>query len=256
MATPRRVDHPYARRLSPSRLHAGDDHTLDEEENQIELEEVMITTPPALSRFHMFTNLTRAVRTRVSYMWGSFHRILTPARGHSPTLEHAAPSTPQDTIRGQLNKGWVPLSEHLPQDYDEVLTHDRLHCLETTIAHALTTRSKSLPNCIPLLQEVETNIHMRIQLTSAQSDAVAWYMVLGMYAILTLHINSLTFHPACRGLFPETTNTSTPNPSLPHLPIPPTPLFPPPFPSPPLPHHFPLLFHLPHHLSPPYPLHH
>ncbi len=158
---------------------------------------------PAPSRFHVFTNLARAVRTRVSYMWGSFRRIITPARGPSPPLEHVAPTMPQDTIRGQLNKGWVPLSEHLPRDYDEVLTHDRLHCLETTIAHALTMRSKSLPNCIPLLQEVETDIRTCVQLMSAQSDAAAWYTVLGTYAVLTSDINNLTSRPARRGLFPE-----------------------------------------------------
>ena len=183
----------------------------------------MITTPPTPSRFHVFTNLTRAICTCVSYMWGSFRHILTLARGHSPTLEHAAPSMPQDTIRGQLNKGWVPLSEHLPQDYDEVLMRDHLHCLETTIAHTLTMHSKLLPNCIPLLQEVETDIHMRVQLTSAQSDAAAWYTVLGTYAVLTSHINNLTSCPACRGLFPETTNTSTPQPLPPPPPTPPHP---------------------------------
>ena len=209
----------------------------------------------------MFTNLTRTIRTRVSYMWGSFRCILMPARGHSPPLEHAAPTMPQDTIQGQLNKGWVPLSEHLPRDYDEVLTRDRLHCLETTIAHALTMRSKSLPNCIPLLQEVETDIRMRVQLASAQSDAAAWNMVMGTYAVLTSHINNLTSHPARQGLIPEAANTSTPQPLPPPHPPPiphplPTPLFPPPFPPPPLPHHFPLLFHPPHRLPPAYPLNH
>ncbi len=221
MTTPCRVDHPYTRRPSPSRLRAEDDHALAEGEHQIELEEVTITAPPALSRFHVFTNLARAIRTHVLYMWGSFRCILTPACGHSPPLEHAAPTMPQDTIRGQLNKGWVPLSEHLPRDYDEVLTRDHLHCLETTIAHALAMRSKSLPNCIPLLQEVETDIRMHIQLMSAQSDAAAWYTVLGMYAVLTSHINNLTSCPARQGLFPETTNTSTPQPLPP--PQPPTP---------------------------------
>ena len=142
MATPCWVDHPYARHLSPSRSHAGDDHAVDEGEHQIELEEVTVTIPPAPSRFHVFTNLARALRARVSYMWGSFRHILTPAHGHSPPLKHAAPTTPQDTIQGQLNKGWVPLCEHLPRDYDEVLTCDCLHCLETTIAHMLTMRSK------------------------------------------------------------------------------------------------------------------
>ncbi len=191
------MDHPYARRPSLSRSSAGDDHDLDKGEHQNALDEVMITMVPTPSRFHVFTNLTGAVRTRVSYMWGSFHRIIMPACRPSPPLEHVAPTTPQDTIRGQLNKGWVPLSEHLPRDYDEVLTRNHLHCLETTIAHALTTRSKSLPNCIPLLQEVETNIRMHVQLMSAQSDAAAWYTVLGMYAVLTSHINNLTSRPAC-----------------------------------------------------------
>ena len=189
MKTPRRMDHPYARRPSPSRSSAGSDQALDEGEHQIELDEVTIATAPALSRFHVFTNLARAVRTRVSYMWGSFRRIIALACGPSPPPAPVAPTTPQDTIRGQLNKGWVPLSEHLPRNYDEVLTRDHLHCLETTIAHALTMRSKSLPNCIPLLQEVETDIRTCVQLMSAQSDAAAWYMVLGTYAVLTLHIN-------------------------------------------------------------------
>ncbi len=244
------MDHPYARCPSPSRSSAGGDQALDEGEHQIELDEVTITTVPALSRFHVFTNLTRAIRTCVSYMWGLFHRIIMPARGPSPPLEPVAPTTPQDTIRGQLNKGWVPLSEHLPRNYDEVLTRDHLHCLETTIAHALTMRSKSLPNCIPLLQEVETDIRTCVQLTSAQSDAAAWYTVLGTYAVLTSHINNLTSHPARRGLFPEAANTSTPNLShplplpLPHRP--PTPLFPPPFPSPLLLPDFPHRFHPPH----------
>ncbi len=99
---------------------------------------------------------------------------------------------PQETIRGQLNKGWVPLSEHLSRDYDEVLTWDRLHCLETTIAHALAMCSTSLPKCLPLLQEVKHDIHTHVQLTLAQSDTMAWYMVLGTYTVLATHINNLT----------------------------------------------------------------
>ena len=83
MATPCRLDHPYARRPSPSRSSAGDDHALDAGEHQIALDEVTITTAPAPSRFHMFTNLARAVCTRVLYMWGSFRHIITPARGPS-----------------------------------------------------------------------------------------------------------------------------------------------------------------------------
>ena len=212
MTTPRRMDHPYARRPSPLRLSAGGDQALDEGEHQIELDEVMIATAPTPSRFHAFTNLARAIRTHFLYMWGLFRRVIAPARRSSLPLEPVAPTMPQDTIRGQLNKGWVPLSEHLPHDNDEVLMRDCLHCLETTITHALTTCSKSLPNCIPLLQEVETDIRTCVQLTSAQSDAAAWYTVLGMYAVLTSHINNLTSRPACRGLFPETTNTSTPHP--------------------------------------------
>ncbi len=148
-------------------------------------------------------------------MWGSFHHILTPVRDCSPRIEQTGPSTPQDTVRGQLNKGWVPLSEHLPRDYNEVLTRDWLHCLETMIAHALAMHSTSLPNCLPLLQEVDIRTH--VQLTSAQSDATAWYMVLGMYAILASHINNLTSRPACGGLFPEPASTSTPQP-LPPIP--------------------------------------
>ncbi len=238
MTTPRRMDHPYVRRPSPSRSSTGGDQALDEGEHQIELDEVTIATAPAPSRFHVFTNLARAVHTRVSYMWGSFHRIIVLARRPSPPLEPVTPTTPQDTIRGQLNKLWVPLSEHLPRDYDEVLMRDHLHCLETTIAHALTTRSKSLPNCILLLQEVETDIRTRIQLMSAQSDAAAWYTVLGTYTVLTSHINNLTSRPAHRGLFPEAANTSTPQPlPPPHPPASspsPNASFSTPFPSPPL----------------------
>ncbi len=101
-----------------------DEHGWNKGEPQLEVEEVIVTAPPQLSRFHVFTDLARAIRMHVSYMWGSFHRIITPVRDRSPPLEQAAPPTPQDTIRGQLNKGWVPLSEHLPRDYDEVLTHN------------------------------------------------------------------------------------------------------------------------------------
>ncbi len=165
----------------------------------------------------MFMDLARAVRTCVSYMWGSFCCIITPVHDRLSPLKQAVPPTPQDTIRGQLNKGWVPLSEHLPQDYDEVLTRDRLHCLETTIAHALTMHSTSLPNCLPLLQEVENDIRNRVQLTSAQSDATAWYTVLGTYAILASHINNLASCSARRGLFPDATTTSSPQP-LPPIP--------------------------------------
>ena len=102
------------------------------------------------------------------------------------------PPTPQETIRGQLNKGWGLLSEHLSRDYDEVLMWDRLHCLETTIAHALATRSTLLPNCLPLLQEVKHDIHTCVQLTSAQSHTTACYMVLGTYAVLATHTNNQT----------------------------------------------------------------
>ncbi len=200
---------------------------LDEGEQPIDLEEVTVTIAPQPSRLHVFTSLAQAVHTHVSYMWGSFRRILTPVCDRSPRIEKSAPSMPQDTIRGQLNKGWVPLSEHLPKDYDEVLTQDWLHCLETTIAHALAMRSTSLPNCLPLLQEVENDIHTCIQLTSAQSDAMAWNTVLGTYAVLASHINNLTSRPARRGLFPEPASTSTPQP-LP--PSPPTPLHPLPIP--------------------------
>ncbi len=94
--------------------------------------------------------------------------------------------------------------------------------METTIAHALTTHSSSLPNCLPLLQEVENDIRNRVQLTSAQSDATAWYMVLGTYAILASHINSLAPRSARRGLFPNAPTTITPQP-LPPIPTPPQP---------------------------------
>lgn len=117
----------------------------------------------------------------------------------------ANPPTPKEMIWGQLNRGWVLLSKHLHWDYDEVLTQDRLHCLETTIAHALVARSNTLPNCIPLLQEIEQDIHTRVQLMLAQSDAMAWYMVLGTYAIVAAHINQVTSGPAHRGLFPSHT---------------------------------------------------
>ncbi len=122
------------------------------------------------------------------------------------------------------------------------------------------TCSQCAVSCILLLQEVETDIRTRVQLTSAQSDAAAWYMVLGTYAVLTSHINNLTSHPARQGLFPEAANTSTPQP-LPPLTPPslhplPTPLFLPPFPPPPPPHHSPLLFHPLHCLPLAYPLHH
>ncbi len=217
MLTPHRINHPYARRGSPVRPHHEDERGLNEGEPQLEVEEVIATAPPQLSRFHVFTDLARAVRTRVSYMWGSFRRIITPVRNCSSPLEQVTLPTPQDMIRGQLNKGWVLLSEHLPRDYDEVLTRDRLHCLETTIANALMTCSMSLPNCLPLLQEVEKDICNHVQLMSAQSDATAWYTVLGTYTILASHINNLTSHPAHRGLFPDATATSTPQP-LPPLP--------------------------------------
>ncbi len=217
MAMLRHIDHPYARRESPARFRLEDASVSNEGEPHFEVEEVTVTASPQQSRFHVFTDLARAVRTCVSYMWGSFHQILTPVRNRSPAREQAAPPTPQDTIRGQLNKGWVLLSEHLPCDYDEVLTHDRLYCLETTIAHALTTSSTSLPNCLPLLQEVESDIRNRVQLTSAQSDATAWYTVLGTYAVLASHINHLTSRPTRRGLFPNTNTSSTPQP-LPPLP--------------------------------------
>ncbi len=196
MATPRSIDHPYARCGSPARSRQEDECELNEGEKQLEVEAVTTTATPQLSRFHVFTDLARAICTRVSYMWGTFCRIITPVHDRSPPPEQYAPPTPQDTIRGQLNKGWVSLSEHLPRDYDEVLTRDRLHCLETTIAHALTTNSTSLPNCLPLLQEVENDIRNHVQLTSAQSDAMAWYTVLGTYAILASHINSLAPRPA------------------------------------------------------------
>ncbi len=217
MATLRRIDHPYMRRGSPARSCHEDEHGLNEGEPQLEVEEVIVTAPPQPLRLHVFTDLARAIRTHVSYMWGSFCRIITLVCDRSPPLEQAAPPTPQDTIRGQLNKGWVPLSEHLPQDYDEVLMHDRLHCLETMIAHALMTHSTSLPNCLPLLQEVENDIRNCVQLTSAQSDATAWYTVLGMYAILASHINNLASRSARRGLFPDATTTSSPQP-LPPIP--------------------------------------
>ncbi len=254
MATLRRIDHSYARCGSPTRSRHEDEHGLNEGEPQLDMEEVIVTAPPQSSRFHMFTNLARAIRMRISYMWGSFRRIITPVHDRSSPLEQAIPPTPQDTIRGQLNKGWVPLSEHLPRDYDEVFTHDRLHCLETTIAHTLMTHSTLLPNCLPLLQEVENDICNCVQLTSAQSDAMAWYTVLGTYAILASHINNLASCSARRGLFPDTTTTSSPQP-LPPIPpnnpsSTPTPPFPPPFPSPPLPHHFYPPFLLLHHHHP------
>ncbi len=148
---------------------------------------------------------------------------------HRFVIIHLGPKNPhphtQESISGQLNKGWVPLSEHLNQDYDEVLTWDRLHCLETTITHALSTCSTLLPNCLPLLQEVENDICMHVQLMSAQSNMMAWYMVLGTYAILAAHINNLTSCSARRGPFHTAALTSTPpnhsHPSLPSLPIPP-----------------------------------
>ncbi len=203
MEMPRHIDHPYTRHGSPARPCHKDECGLNEGEPQLEVEEVIATAPPQPSRFHVFTDLARAICTCVSYMWGSFRRIITPVRNRSSPLEQVAPPTPQDTVRGQLNKGWVPLSEHSPRDYDEVLTRDRLHCLETTITHVLTMHSTSLPNCLPLLQEVEKDIRNHMQLTSVQSDAMAWYMVLGTYAILASHINKLTSRPARRGLFPD-----------------------------------------------------
>ncbi len=235
MATPRSIDHPYARCGSPARSHQEDERELNKGEPQFEVEAATATATPQPSRFHVFTDLARAVRTCVSYMWGMFCRIITPVRDRSPPPEPYAPPTPQDTIQGQLNKGWVPLSEHLPRDYDEVLTRDRLRCLEATIAHALTTHSSSLPNCLPLLQEVENDIRNRMQLTSAQSDATAWYMVLGTYAILASHINSLAPRSARRGLFPNAPATSTPQPPPPSppLPHPLLPTIPPPLPMPP-----------------------
>ena len=141
MATPRSIDHPYARRGSPARSRQEDERELNEGEPQFEVEAATATATPQPSRFHVFTDLARAVCMRVSYMWGTFCRIITPVCDRSPPPEQYAPPMPQDTIRGQLNKGWVPLSEHLPRDYDEVLTCDRLRCLEATIAHALTTHS-------------------------------------------------------------------------------------------------------------------
>ncbi len=71
---------------------------LDEEEHQIELEEVTVTAAPPPSRFHVFTNLARAIRTCVSYMWGSFHRIITLVRDCLLPLEQTTPPTPQETI--------------------------------------------------------------------------------------------------------------------------------------------------------------
>ncbi len=225
MATPRSIDHLYARCGSPARSRQEDECELNEGEPQLEVEAVTATATPQPSRFHVFTDLAQAIRMRVSYMWGTFRRIITLVRDRLPPSEQYAPPTPQDTIRGQLNKGWVPLSEHLPRDYDEVLTRDRLRCLEATIAHALMTHSSSLPNCLPLLQEVENDIRNHVQLTSAQSDATAWYMVLGTYTILASHINSLAPHSARRGLFPNASATSTPQP-LPPIPSPPPPPLP------------------------------
>ncbi len=222
MATPRSINHPYARRGSPVRSRQEDECDLSTGEPQLEVEAVTATVFPQPSRFHVFTDLARAVRTRVSYMWGTFCHIVTPVRDRSLPSERYAPPTPQDTIQGQLNKGWVPLSEHLPRDYDEVLTRDRLRCLETTIAHVLMTHSSSLPNCLSLLQEVENDIRNRVQLTSAQSDTTAWYTVLGTYAILASHINSLAPRSARRGLFPNAPATVTPQP-LPPIPSPPPP---------------------------------
>ncbi len=135
-----------------------EDHMVSDDEQSIDLEEVTITTAPQMSWLHVFTNLARAIHTRVSYMWGSFRCIITPICNCLLREIQQTPPTPQETIRGQLNKGWVPLSEHLSQDYDEVLMQDHLHCLETTIAHALVVHSTTLPNCIPLLQEVEHDI--------------------------------------------------------------------------------------------------
>ncbi len=133
------------------------------------------------------------------------------------------PPTPQETIHGQLNRGWVLLSEHLPQDYDEVLTWDHLHCLETTIAHTLVACSNMLPNCIPLLQKIEHDIRTRVQLTLVQSDATAWYTVLGTYAVLAAHINQVMSRPTCRGLFPPHTSASSPQPLPSTPPSPPSP---------------------------------
>ncbi len=98
MAMPRCIDHPYVRRGSPARSRHEDEHGLNEGEPQLEVEEVIVTAPPRPLRFHVFTDLARAVRTCVSYMWGSFRRIITPVRNHSPPLEQATPPMPQDTI--------------------------------------------------------------------------------------------------------------------------------------------------------------
>ncbi len=86
MAMPRRIDQPYARRASLTRSRQEDDHVFDEGEHQLDLEEVTVITAPPPSRFHVFANLARAVRTRVSYMWGSFCQIITPgSRSPDPT---------------------------------------------------------------------------------------------------------------------------------------------------------------------------
>ncbi len=75
---------------------------LDEEEQPIDLEEVTVTVAPQLLRLHVFTTLARAIRTCVSYMWGSFCHILTPVCDHLPRIEQTAPATPQDTIQGSV----------------------------------------------------------------------------------------------------------------------------------------------------------
>ena len=98
MEMPRRIDHPYVRRGSPARPHHEDERGLNEGEPQLEVEEVITTAPPQPSRFHVFTDLAQAIRTRVSYMWGSFRRIITPIHDRSSPLEQVAPPMPQDMI--------------------------------------------------------------------------------------------------------------------------------------------------------------
>ena len=98
MATPRSINYPYARRGSPARSRQEDERELNKGEPQLEVEAVTATTTPQLSRFHVFMDLARAIRMRVSYMWGTFRCIITPVCDRSPPPEQYAPPMPQDTI--------------------------------------------------------------------------------------------------------------------------------------------------------------
>ena len=99
---------------------------------------------------------------------------------------------------------------------------DCLRCLETIIAHALISCSNTLPSFIPLLQEIECDIHTWVQVTSVQSDVTMWYTVLGTYAILATYIDQVTSHQTHRGLFPSDNPIPSPQP-LPSTPNTPTP---------------------------------